>query len=223
MLPMTASAERFAQLTLGDFTRALASEKPVPGGGSAAALTGSLAASLTAMVVRLSLDRPAYQEHAALHTEALAAADGARERFLDLADEDARAYAAYVESRRLPRESDDDKLRRAAAMRDAARNATTVPLTIVQDCHVMAVLVERLAGRTNVNVATDLDVAAVLLEAAAKGAASNAVINLAAVEDEGFSNAVLSELDQRLRQVQGATARTRERVRKSGPRRPEAA
>jgi formiminotetrahydrofolate cyclodeaminase len=223
MRPMTGSAEQLADLTLGDFTKALASEEPTPGGGSAVALAASLASSLTVKVVRLSLDRPTYQGHAALHEEALAASDGARRRFLDLADEDAHAYSAYVESRRLPRERDDEKLVRAAAMRDAARQATTVPLTVVQLCHDMAELVERLAGRTNTNVSSDLDAAGLLFDAAARGAAANAVVNLDAVEDEGFSTAVLSELDQRLRQIQSAVARTRERVRKSSPRRPEAA
>lgn len=217
------SEPRIADMTLRDLSAALASEQATPGGGSAAALAASLAASLTAMVVRLSLDRPAYEEHAPLHAEALAAADAARVRFLELADEDTAAYGGYLAARRRPRETDDEKLIRAASMRDAARIATTVPLTIVQDCHDMAELVERLAGRTNANVASDLDVAALLFEGAARGAAANAITNLPAVEDEGFANAVLGELDQRLRQIQNATARTHERVRKESPRRPEAA
>ena len=90
--------------------------------------------------------------------------------------------------------------------------------SIVQQAHHQIDLVERLAGRTNANAATDLDVAALLLECAAKGAAANVTVNLPAVDDEGFADAVLAELDQRLRQIQGATARTRERVRKGGQR-----
>ncbi len=216
-----AGPSALADQTLADFTRALASEAPVPGGGSAAAFAASLAASLTGMVVRLSLDRPAYAQHGALHEEAIAATDAARERFLELAEEDTRAYAAYVDARRLPRDTDEQQLVRAAARRDAARVATTVPLSVVQLSHESAELVERLAGRTNANVASDLDVAALLLEGAARGAASNAIVNLDAIEDVGFSEAVLAELDQRLRQIQKATARTRERVRKSGDRAPE--
>ena len=60
-------ARPISETTLADYTAALASDAPVPGGGSAAALAASLAASLTGMVVRLSIDRPVYQEHAALH------------------------------------------------------------------------------------------------------------------------------------------------------------
>jgi len=215
------SAARLADRPLGEFTAALATDSAVPGGGSATALAASLASSLTAMVVRLSLGRPAYQAHASLHAQALAAADDARQRFLDLADEDGTAYAAYVAARRLPRETDDERVVRAAASRDAARLATTVPLSVVQLCHELAELVERLAGRTNASVASDLDIAALLLDAAARGAAANAVANLDAVEDVGFSDAVLGELDHRLRQIQKATARTRERVRKAGSRGPE--
>ena len=218
---MTATLASVAETTLADFTQQLASEEPTPGGGSVAALAAAMAASLTAMVVRLSLDRPRYAQHARLHGDALTASDSARARFLELADDDAAAYLAYLEAGRMPHGSRDEELKRAAAKRDAARRATTVPLTVVQACHAQIDLVERLAGRTNASVASDLDVAALLLESAARGAASNVVVNLPAVDDVGFSDAVLAELDQRLRQIQNATARTRECVRKGGQRKPE--
>jgi len=215
--------ERTMDVTLGDFTLALASAEPTPGGGGATALAGALAASLTSMVVRLSQDRPTYAQHAKLHEEVVAASDVARLRFLNLADEDAAAYRAYMQARRLPHDDRDLELRRAAATRDAARRATIVPLTIVQQAHHQIDLVERLAGRSNASAASDLDVAALLLECAAKGAAANVTVNLAAIEDEGFADAALAELDQRLRQIQAATARTRERVRKGGQRSVESA
>lgn len=220
---MTATIAHVADTTLGEFTELLASEQPTPAGGSATALAGALAASLTAMVVRLSLERPKYAQHAALHAEALAASDAGRARFLELADDDAAAYTAYLEAGRLPHGSRDEELKRASATREAARGAVIVPLTVIQACHAQSDLVERLAGRTNVNVASDLDVAALLLESAARGAASNVIVNLPAVEDGGYSDAVLAELDQRLRQIQSATARTRERVRKGSQRKPESA
>lgn len=215
--------DRIKDVTLGDFTQALASAEPTPGGGGATALAGALAASLTSMVVRLSQDRPAYERHAKLHAEVVAASDAARLRFLNLADEDAAAYRSYMEARRLPHDDKEQELRRAAATRDGARRAAIVPLTIVQQAHHQIDLIERLAGRSNANAASDLDVAALLLECAAKGAAANVTVNLAAVEDEGFADAALAELDQRLRQIQGATARTRERVRKGGQRSVESA
>ena len=214
---------QFTDMTLGGFTAALASGQPTPGGGSAVAIAGALAASLTAMVVRLSLDRPRYEQHAELHAEALAASEAARARFLELADEDTSAYAAYRDARRLPHATESEEQARSAATRQAARLAATVPLAVVQACHHHVDLVERLAGRTNVAAASDLDVAVLLLDAAARGAAANVLVNLAAIEDEGFSAGVTAELDQRLRQIQSATARTRERVGRGEQRGPEPA
>ena len=85
---MTAPRDPVAAQPVGDFAEALASEQAVPGGGAAAAISAALAASLTAMVVRLSLGRPKYAEHTALHEEALRASDEARARFLELADDE---------------------------------------------------------------------------------------------------------------------------------------
>ncbi len=218
---MNESTRPFATMALGEFAEALASEQPTPGGGTAAAIAGTLAASLTAMVVRVSLDRPKYAEHADLHADALVASDAARVRFLELADEDAAAYAAYRAARRLPHETEAEEEARGDATRKAARGATEVPLTTVQACHAQIDLVERLAGRTNLHAASDLEVAGLLLESAARAAAANVTINLASIGDEGFASAVTAELDQRLQQIQSTADRTRERVSRGTSRRPE--
>lgn len=218
---MTAATDPAADQRLGDFLAALASDEPVPGGGVAAAVSAALAASLTAMVVRLSLDRPRYSDFADLHTEVLAASDAARERFLELADEDASAYAAYRAARSLPRETEADITAREAATRDAARIATKVPLELVRACQAQVELVDRCAGRTNPFVASDLEVAALLLDSAARAAAANVRVNLPSVGDESYAGAVTAELDQRLQQVQGTADRTRERLAKGTMRKPE--
>jgi formiminotetrahydrofolate cyclodeaminase len=221
MKAMDGSIGSVAASSVGEFMEALASDQPTPGGGAAAALAATLAASLTAMVVRLSLDRPKYAEHAQLHAEALAASDAARERFLELSDEDAEAYAAYRAARGLPHESEAEQDARAAATRQAARLATEVPLAVVRACHAQIDLVERLAGRTNLYVGSDLEVAALLLDSAARSAAANVRINLESVGDEGFAGAARAELDQRLQQIQSTADRARERVSKGTLRRPE--
>jgi methenyltetrahydrofolate cyclohydrolase len=171
--------------------------------------------------VRLSLTRPDYAPHAELHTEALAASDAARHRFLDLADEDARAYAAYLRARSMPHATEAERVTRGTASRAAARVATEVPLAIVKACHSQMALVERLAGRTNRHAASDLEVAALLLEAAARAAAANVKVNLGSVGDEGFAGAVSAELAQRLQHIQSTADRTRERLAKGSLRQPE--
>ena len=206
---------------MGGFLEALASEQPAPGGGAAAAVTAALAASLTAMVVRLSLDRPKYADFAELHREALDGSDATRLRFLQLADEDAAAYAAYRAARSLPRETEVEQEAREAATRDAARIATKVPLEVVRTCQAQVELVDRCAGRTNLYVAADLEVAALLLDSAARAAAANVRVNLPSIGDDGYASAVTAELDQRLQGVQSTADRARERVAKGTLRKPE--
>jgi len=221
MRQMTDMTPSVAGATLEDFTKALASEQPTPGGGAAAAIAASLAASLTAMVVRLSLDRPKYADHADLHAVALDASDAARVRFLELADQDATAYAAYRAARSLPHGNEAEEQARTAATREAARQATVVPLEVVKACHAQVELVDRVAGRTNLYVASDLDVAALLLDSVARAAASNVRVNLGSIGDDGYANAVTAELDQRLQQIQSTADRARERVARGTLRRPE--
>lgn len=218
---MTAPTDPVSEQRLGLFAEALASEQAVPGGGAAAAVSAALAASLTAMVVRLSLGRAKYAEFADLHAEALVASDAARVHFLELADDDAAAYAAYMAARSLPRETDAEREARAAAIRDAARIATKVPLATVRACQAQVDLVDRCAGRTNLNVASDLEVAALLLESAARAAAANVRVNLPFIGDDSYASAVIAELDQRLQQVQGSADRARERLSKGTLRKPE--
>lgn len=218
---MTAPTDPVSAQRLGDFLEALASEKPVPGGGAAAAVSAALAASLTAMVVRLSLDRPKYAEFGELHSTALAASDAARVRFLELAEEDATAYAAYRAARRLPHETQAETDAREDATRDAARIAASVPLEVVRAVHAQVELVDRVAGRSNLNVSSDLEVAALLLDSAARAAAANIHANLPSVGDAGYASAVSAELGQRLQQIQSTADRARERVARGTLRRPE--
>jgi formiminotetrahydrofolate cyclodeaminase len=208
--------------TLETFGEALASDAPAPGGGAAAAVVAALGSSLIAMVARLSLDRPRYAAHAALHVEAIERADAARLRLLELADADASAYDAYLTARRLPRDTEDQRAERTRASQAAAREASQVPLAVVKLCHEQVDLTDRLVGRTNLNVASDLEVGGLLLESAARSAAANVRINVGSVGDEGYATAVVVELDQRLQSITSTVDRARERIARGLEREPEA-
>ncbi len=218
---MIEDQRRFRDRTVEEFTTALASGDPVPGGGSAAAMAAALAASLCSMVVRLSLDRPALQVHATLHAEGLAASEAARSRFLDLADDDAAAYATYRQARRMPHARVEDSAARDAATRQAARVSAEIPLDVVVACRRQAEVAERLVGRTNRHAASDLDVAALLLEASARAAAANVLVNLPALVDDDLASDLRRRVEHDLRRVEASTSRVRDLVATGAQRPPE--
>jgi formiminotetrahydrofolate cyclodeaminase len=208
----------FRDLTLTEFGDRLASSEPVPGGGSASAVAASLAASLVAMVATLSQGRPKYAEHAALHEMAVPAAQRLTRELLDLADEDAAAYAACAFALKLPREAFADKEYRDQQVKSTARVAAEVPLRCVERCREVLVLAEALAGRSNVNASSDLRVAALLSEAAGHGAAENVLVNLPLIGEDDWTRAAELRVTELLGEISGLKDRVHEIV-SSGERR----
>ena len=213
----------FGQLTLTEFADVLASSEPVPGGGSASAVAGALAASLLAMVARLSLDRPKYEQFRSTNERALELGEAARRRLLELADNDARAYGAFVDARHMPKETADEQAARNAATAAAARRATEAPLAVVRECARLMEAIGEAAGRSNLNAASDLEVAARLCSAAARGAAANVLINLPAVGDARFTGVATAELEGLLHGVDREVSEVSQRVARGTLRAPEQA
>jgi len=213
---------RYADRTLAQFEEHLASAEPVPGGVSASAIAGSMAASLLAMVSRLSTDRPKYADYAPTHARALATAEGARPRLLQLADDDATAFAAFAAARKMPRETGGEQRARDAATQAAARQASDIPMAVVRECVAILESVEAMAGRSNLNASSDLEVSARLAGAAARGAAANVIINLPSVGDDRYAGVTRLEVTELIEDVDRLTAQVAQTVASGSLREPEA-
>jgi methenyltetrahydrofolate cyclohydrolase len=171
--------------TVGGWLDALASAAPTPGGGGGAAMSASLGAALVEMVCNLTLGKPAFAEH---EEHARAVRDAARELragALGLIDADAAAFGELMATYRLPKDSDEQRADRLAAIKTATVRAATVPLEIAATGAEVARLAAQLPGRTNPNVLSDVGVAASSAAAAIESAAINVEINLASLKDEG--------------------------------------
>ena len=218
---MPTTSDSLANLTLAEFSARLASAEPVPGGGSASAVAASIAASLLAMVARLSLDRPKYEAYRATNERALEVADGARQRLLELAQEDARAYAGFAAARKMGRETPEQEQARARATQEAARQSSDAPMAVVRECARLLEEIATVAGRSNLNAGSDLEVAGRLSAAAAHGAAANVMINLPMVGDERYAGGLKIELNHLLREVDRTLARVTQYVGRGTLRQPE--
>lgn len=219
-MPDQTAGSSFRDLTLGAFVDELASAAPVPGGGSASAVAASLGGALVAMVASLSEGRPKYAAHADLHQRSHEVGQRLAARFLHLADEDADAYADFAAAMKLPKDTDEERDARSAALRIAARRAAEVPMLTVEACLELVATAESLVGRSNVNASSDLDVATLLGEAAARGAAANVLINLPSVDDPSYAGETTARVMRLVDSVEEIAASVHAMVRSGEAREP---
>jgi glutamate formiminotransferase/formiminotetrahydrofolate cyclodeaminase len=172
------------------------------------------------MVAGLSIGRPKYAAHAALHETSIATGQRLAARFLELSDTDAAAYAGFAAALKMPRDTDAEQAARKAALQAAARVAAEVPLDTVGACLELVAVAESLVGRSNVNASSDLNVAALLGEAAGRGAAENVLVNLPSVGDDAYTTVTTARVMRLLDDIEALAASTHEGVRSGASREP---
>lgn len=172
---------------------AFASNAPTPGGGSAAALSGAIGASLLAMVAALPKTKTGEAaERTALDTAA-AALGGLRKTLADLVDEDTRAYNLVTAAYRSPKSTDQEKAARKTAIQSALRAATDAPLQTMRACDRTIREAAAVAQNGNPSAASDVFVGVELALAGLRGAEKNVAINLGTLTDEAYAEEVRSE------------------------------
>lgn len=178
-----------SELTVRSFANLLGSDAPAPGGGSAAALAGSLGAALSAMVSALTLGRKKYAETQDLAREGFDRASALKEDFLAAMERDTEVFNTFSAAMSLPKETPDEKAARSAAMQAALALCIESPLHMMELSFEAMKLTENLLGKTNANALSDLGVAALMLGAAVKGAWLNVLINIGSLKDKAAASA----------------------------------
>ena len=179
--------------SLDAFVGAVASSAPTPGGGSVAAHAGALGAALTQMVAGLTVGRKKYAAVDAEMREIALRAAALRATLGGLVERDARSYTAVSEAYKLPKEPESAAAARAAAITEALLGASLIPLETARACADVAELAAQVGAKGNTNAVSDAGVAALLAEAACRGAAYNVRINVAALEDRGRGAPLVDE------------------------------
>ncbi|HEV8398389.1 MAG TPA: glutamate formimidoyltransferase [Gemmatimonadales bacterium] len=174
-----------AEPTMDAWIDALAGASPTPGGGSAAALAGTLAAALVAMVARLTIGRKAYAAVEAEAQAVLVDAEQLRGELRRLVDEDAASYEGVSRAYQIPK-SDP---RRAQAIDDALLAATRPPAEVVKRARRLLALTQTMEQIGNKNAVSDVRVAGMLAKAAIDGATENVNVNLAGMSDQARTKA----------------------------------
>lgn len=183
----------FAGFTVQQFLDALANSEPTPGGGTAAAITGAMGASLLTMVTGLAKSKTNTEAEKAALAQAREPLGAIRDRLVRLADDDTAAFNEVMAAYRLPKASDDEKAARSAAIERALQRATSVPLDTLRECVKGIEMALVVATNGNRSAASDVGVAIGLLEAAAAGAEANVRINLGGLKDDAFKSATVAE------------------------------
>ena len=169
--------------TISEFISILGSETPVPGGGSASALSGALGVALIAMVANLTVGRQKYSECEELNRFALEESNKLCAELIALIDRDAEAYGKLAEAYKLPRGTAKEKTARNAAIAETTLGATEAPFETMQAALKALYLCKSLVGKSNENAASDLGVSALNLLSCINGAWLNVLINLSGVEN----------------------------------------
>jgi methenyltetrahydrofolate cyclohydrolase len=180
--------------SFNDFLGELASRSPVPGGGSVAALSASLASALTEMVANLTIGKKGFEKVEEEMKKISRESADYREKFLKDIDKDAEAFSRVMDAFKLPKNTQEEIIKRKKVIQEEFKNAALVPLGVAEDTLKLMKLTSKVVKMGNKNAISDGAVAAMMARSAVLGALSNVKINLQSIKDEDFVNKALQKV-----------------------------
>ena len=191
-----------AEMKITQFLEELSSSSPAPGGGSVAALNGTLSAGLSSMVGNLTYNKKEYKKVKEIMIELSDQAQRLKEFFTESIDKDTEAFNKVMEAFSLPKGTDQEKALREKAIMEATKGATLVPFSVLEKTREAAELALTAAEKGNRNSLSDAGVAGLTAATAAEGALYNVMINLDSIDDEEFNKETAKKAIEINNQVQ---------------------
>jgi len=195
-------SDDLVEMKLSDFVDEVSRESPAPGGGSIAALAGSLGAALASMVSNLSIGKRG-TDH--VEEDLKPVADRTQElkaALVNAIDDDTNAFNAYMEAVRLPARSDTEKKIKNKALQDGLKQAVAVPLGTARLSAEVIGLAEIAVEKGNINSVTDAGVGAHIAFTGVKGGIFNVLINLKDIENKKFVDEMMAACSELEKQAQ---------------------
>jgi glutamate formiminotransferase/formiminotetrahydrofolate cyclodeaminase len=174
------------QMTNREFLNELSTDSPAPGGGSVAALAGSLGASLATMVANLTARNSKYKKCWDEMKEVAAKGQEVKDRLCRLVDEDTESFNRMMDAMRLPKDTDEEAVARTAAIQNATKDATMIPFTVMEQSMEAMALAKVVAESGMASSASDAGVGALMARAAVEGAWLNVKINVPGIDDQAW-------------------------------------
>ncbi len=205
-------SKTFKEMTLGEFLEVASSNEPTPGGGAISAVAGALGTSMALMAANFTTDPKKFADRQEAIKGMLVDLARSRDQLMELAGADARGFKGIGEAYALPKKTDQEKARRKQAIQDALVGAMQAPRGIIDVCAGAMGVIDQLADVANINLISDVGVAAVLCEAASRAARLNVEINLAFIKDGDLVERTRLEVERQVKDIRSAHERVIEKA-----------
>ncbi len=188
----------FSKVPCDEFVSVLATKAPVPGGGGASALVGAIGTALGNMVGSLTVGKKKYADVEAEIKELQVKSDLLQEKLLHLIERDAEVFEPLSKAYGLPKETEEEKAKKAQIMEAALKEACSVPMEIMEKCCEAIEVISVFAEKGSVIAISDAGVGAAFLKAALEGASLNVYINTKSMTDRTYADKLNEDADKML-------------------------
>lgn len=185
-----------ASMSVKDFADETSIESPTPGGGSVAALAGSMGSALTAMVANLTIGKKGYEAVSEEMKQVAVKAQNLKDELLRAIDRDTEAFNKVMDAFRLPQKTNEQKAECRRAIQEATKKAALVPLEVMRIAESVLEQAHIIAEKGINRAVSDAGVAALMARSCGEGALLNVKINLKGIEDKEFNEKILIDSDR---------------------------